>query len=221
MIYICDSQGNIRKVFNDSVNLNSNNANEVVLFAPFPNAQVTVAFKLPNGIYTTEDLATPSMSEVDITGLLKDNAGNDYGAWKYLLPNVITSIAGQVQVQFFIYLGNNRKLTTSPVTITVAQGVPSILPQEPSADIYQDILDELAILVNQQESAIQGFQSVDTPDEIDTFANVLTTAKGDIGITDVRIAKTTVDDNGKYLTVDENGNLVWSALPVYNGETEE
>lgn len=143
MIYIADAQGTIKRVITASVNQNSNLANKVILLAPFPNAEVTVAFTLPNGVHTTESLATPNMVEFDLDGIIESASKEEYGLWEFLMPSAITAIAGQVQVQFYIYLGNNQVLTTSPAVFTVAKGVPSIFPQEPSNDIYTQILGEL------------------------------------------------------------------------------
>lgn len=147
MIYICDANGVIQKVLTQTVNQNSNKANEVVLLAPFPNAEVTVAFSLPNGMHTIEAVTTPNMAEVDIDNLITDANGANYGAWTYSLPNGITAIAGQVQVQFYIYTGN-EVITTSPATINVAKGVPIVLPDDLDEDepLYTQILNEIVRL---------------------------------------------------------------------------
>lgn len=143
MIYIADASGTIKRVINGTVNQNSNLANEVILLAPFPNAQVTVAFTLPNGVHTTESVATPNMAEFDLDGIIESASGDEYGLWQFLLPSAVTAIAGQVQVQFYIYLGSGAKLTTSPTFFNVQKGVPSILPEEPTPSVYAQILEEL------------------------------------------------------------------------------
>ena len=79
MIYIADASGTIKRVINSTVNQNSNLANEVILLAPFPNAQVTVAFTLPNGVHTTESVATPNMAEFDLDGIIESASGDEYG----------------------------------------------------------------------------------------------------------------------------------------------
>ena len=143
MIYIADASGTIKRVINSTVNQNSNLANEVILLAPFPNAQVTVAFTLPNGVHTTESVATPNMAEFDLDGIIESASGDEYGLWQFLLPTAVTALAGQVQVQFYIYLGNGAKLTTSPTFFNVQKGVPGILPEEPTPSVYAQILEEL------------------------------------------------------------------------------
>lgn len=104
MIFFANAEGNITKVIPEPIYQNSHRANEIVLVAPYTKASVTVAFTLPNGTNTSLNLATPNMAQIDLTGIQTAN-GEQYNAWRYLIPRTITEYVGEVGVQFYIYNG--------------------------------------------------------------------------------------------------------------------
>lgn len=147
MLYIANAEGRIVRAFSaQTVFQNSNLANEVILLAPFPNAQATVAFNLPNGI-NTEPILAEKMAGTELENVLNEH-GTNFGAWQVLLPQLVTAIAGQVTVQFTLYLGN-ATLGMQPLYLNVEKGVPIELPPEPLANIYEQILQEISNLTAQ------------------------------------------------------------------------
>lgn len=134
MIFFCDNTGTIIKSIRETVNQGSANSNTIYLVAPFAqNMQVTVAFTLPNG----QVIPKATMSQELITS----EDGQSYYAYTYALPNTITQYYGKVTVQFYFYAAETGVVTaTTATTFIVTRGVPSVLPPEPSDDIYEQIL---------------------------------------------------------------------------------
>lgn len=166
MIFFANTQGTITKIINEPIYQGSHNVSRVVLVAPFSTASVTVAFRLPNGVKTTINLATPNMVQETLTDVITAT-GQEYSAWAYLLPRSITEYAGQVQVQFFVHDTNSGLLATFTTTITIQKGVAPILPSEPTADIYTQILEYLAVLETKFRSII--IPVIELPNTADTI----------------------------------------------------
>lgn len=148
MIFLCNSKGTITSGVPDNVYQGSNFANEIILVAPFPAGnQVTAAFILPNGTYTTEQL----MTYFDLGESYEDEDGLILNAWRVLIGSDITSYSGTAQVQFRIYSGSytakqNPFIASYTTNFTISQGVPVVLPSTPASTIYQQILNNLAIV---------------------------------------------------------------------------
>jgi hypothetical protein len=151
MIFFANADGSVKEIIQTTpIYQNSNNASEVVLIAPYNNATVTVAFTLPNGINTTEYI----MTAVDLGDYMKNKQNSSYAAYQSLLDKVVTEYAGILTVQFFIYLtGTKIRLATFATTVNIQPGVPVELPDIPSIDIYQQILNILA--------GVSGIQSIE------------------------------------------------------------
>ena len=159
MIFFANAEGTITKIITEPVYQGSALASRVVLIAPYPNAMVTVAFTLPNGVHTSVNLTTPNMVQQDLQGIIAPT-GQKYNAWTYLLPRAITEYAGVVNVQFFVTTGvSGQILATFTTTLTVQKGVPAVLPETPTQDIYEQILEHLTIL---SEKSVESIIYVDT-----------------------------------------------------------
>lgn len=126
----------------------SANTNNIYLIAPFAvNLQVTVAFKLPNGVWTER---YPMTQVNELTGIINKQTGKPYVGWQFSLPNEITQYFGTVTAQFFFYAGQGKVITaSSSTTFTVERGVPEILPAAPSVDVYDLILNNFSLLQQQ------------------------------------------------------------------------
>lgn len=143
MIFIINAQGTTKGVLYEPVYQGSNGANQIILVAPFAqNVSPTVAFTLPNGIQTEPLLMTPFQ---DTTGeILYDADKNAYNIWSADIEYPITEFAGVVDVQFTLYLGSRKVLGTYTSAFEVGKGVPTSLPEVPSIDVYEQILDYLS-----------------------------------------------------------------------------
>lgn len=159
MIFFIGNDGTVIKSVPSPINQGSVNANNIYLIAPFAeNLTATIAFKLPNGVCTERFVMTPVN---EISGIVDENSGKTYSGWSFSMPNDITRYYGSVTAQFYFYTGQtvNKPQTvtekspvivaSSAVNFSVARGVPDILPEEPSADVYAAILSNIAALQQQ------------------------------------------------------------------------
>ena len=86
----------------------------------------------------------------EIAGIVDKKSGKTYSGWSFAIPNAITKYYGNVTAQFFFYSAQaGVVVASSSVTFPVARGVPEILPEEPSADVYAAILSNIAALQQQ------------------------------------------------------------------------
>lgn len=142
MVFFVNNSGVITNSFPEQVFEGSANANSFYVVAPFANnLTATVAFTLPNGIVTQPYGLTATG---EISGFT-DGSGNTYYGWSMELPNAVTTYYGKVIAQVAFYSAN-RLLCTSATTFTVGRGVAAELPETPTEDVYQQILQALAEL---------------------------------------------------------------------------
>ena len=144
MIFFADKNGDVVKVMPGSVHQGSANADEICLFAPFPkNIRVTAAFRLPDGSVTEPAL----MQSVGAVWAAGEEAGAPLVGWTYVLPACVAEKYGSVAVQFYFYAGEEGTLSASGEAVfSVSRGVRAELPETPDADIYQEILQDIAAL---------------------------------------------------------------------------
>lgn len=158
MIFFVGNDGTVISSVPEPVYQGSVNANTIYLIAPFAaNLQVTVAFKLPNGVWTERYLMTQTN---EITEVINKQTGKTYSGWQFSMPNEITQYYGTVTAQFFFYSGQGVITASSSTSFTVGRGVPEILPDTPSEDIYNEILDNLSILTQQVNNGTFAARSV-------------------------------------------------------------
>lgn len=143
MIFFADAEGTITRIIGEPIYQGSHKASRVVLVAPFSGVSVTVAFTLPNGVRTAVNLAEPNMQEIDLVGIYTQE-GAKYNSWAYLLERSITEYAGTVSVQFFVYTATGEVISTFTTSLTIQKGVPTVLPELPTATVYEQILEYLA-----------------------------------------------------------------------------
>lgn len=151
MIFFVANDGTVMESVPSPVYQGSANANDIYLVAPFAsNLQATVAFKLPNGVLT-EQYALKLFGELE--GVINKQTGKPYLGWQFSMPNEITRYFGVVTAQFFFYAADSTVvISTSSVTFTVGRGVPELLPNAPSADIYETILSNLSSIQQQLDN---------------------------------------------------------------------
>lgn len=163
MVIITDANGNIVKSIPENVYQGSNNANTIVLLAPFvENSQVQIAFRLPNGILTEPHLMTP----------YEDMPAeySQYNGWTYGIDATLTELYGTVDLQFRV-VTTGQTIASFGCSFVVQKGVAPILPAEPTADIYEQILEALADL---------GADIINLDARIGKNEDLITTEKGTI-----------------------------------------
>ena len=150
MIFIIDSQGNTKNVLYEPVYQGSNNANQIVLFAPFPKTNaITVSYTLANGIQTHPFGMTLCNDVPDI----ETEEGTQYNVWSIDIDHPITEYSGHVDVQFIVHMGNGKMLSTYKSGFEVGTGIISELPVDPPKDVYNKILDNLASIEGYSKDA--------------------------------------------------------------------
>lgn len=159
MIFFVGNDGTIVKSFPEYVYQGAANTNTIYLIAPFAvNSQVTVTFQLPNGTRTSPVAMTPHNA---LQNIVNKETGQTYAGWTYALPNNITQNFGVLTVQFFFYSASAGVITaTSSAKLTVAKGVPSVLPETPSEDVYEAILSNIAALQEQLNNGTFAARSI-------------------------------------------------------------
>ncbi len=215
MIFFADNDGTIISSFPSPVYQGSANANDIYLIAPFAtNLQVTVAFKLPNGVWTERYLMTPM---TEIAGVINERTGKPYAGWRFALPNEITQYYGTVTAQFFFYAGRDVVLTASSATsFTVGYGVPSVLPSSPDVDVYEQIIDNISYLSQQVNNGTFAARSIYAWRASESYgANeiVFYPDKGEYGV----LVKSLVEKNDA--APYEDGNIngeCWSEVTDFN-----
>lgn len=147
MIFFVDNNGKIINSLPETVYQGSADTNNIYLIAPFAaNLSFSVAFRLPNGVYTERYMMTKGGQLDDIE---YSPTQNMFALWKMSVPSNITQYYGTVRVQFYAHAVNGAITATSSTTFVVSQGVPEELPETPSADIYNQILTALSQLQSQ------------------------------------------------------------------------
>lgn len=148
MIFFVDNDGTIIKNLPSPVYQGAANTNTIYLIAPFASGlTASVAFQLPNGIVVP---AEPMTQQNSLQGIINKETGEEYSGWTYAIPSEITEYYGTVTAQFYFYTEVDGMITaTSATSFQVAKGVPAVLPDEPSADVYEQILSVIASLQKQ------------------------------------------------------------------------
>lgn len=219
MIFFSNAEGTINAVVSSPVYQGSNYANEVVFVAPFvPVSVVTVSFIKPNGEYTPAALMTVK----ELTGI-KDEKGNAFNAWTYLVPEAYTEYSGVLTAQFKVTNGNTV-LATASSSFNVQKGVPNVTP-EPPEDIYQQILSALSEIKQDIVNLEDGTTEVGKAKEAEKAeqAEYYTTASGDKSVNTIEAQfsnkldkQTGVPSYPQVYAVEGNTQKL---IPVSNGST--
>lgn len=157
MNFYVDSGGAILGVDPEKIYQGSANANTIRFVGAFAsNVKVTVAFKLPTGVWTTPQLMTAS---TQLAGVVTSN-GVQFNVWEYSIPALVTETFGTVNMQFYVYgdagNGNGGLIATASSSFQVERGVPITLP-DPTDD-YETLLTQILSALSQIEGQIPGME---------------------------------------------------------------
>lgn len=152
MNFYVDSGGVVLHVTPERIFQGSANANTIRFIGAFAsNSPVLVAFKLPNGVWTTPQ----SMGfSAQLSGV-ETNDGVQFNTWEYQIPQVVTENYGTVNVQFYVYGdagGTGGQIASAMSSFVVEKGVPITLP-DPTDD-YQTLLTQILAVLSQIQSEI-------------------------------------------------------------------
>ena len=152
MNFYVDSGGVVLHVEPERIFQGSANANTIRFIGAFAsNLPVLVAFKLPNGVWTTPQ----SMGfSAQLSGV-ETNDGVQFNTWEYQIPQVVTENYGTVNVQFYVYGdagGTGGQIASAMSSFVVEKGVAITLP-DPTDD-YQTLLTQILAVLSQIQSEI-------------------------------------------------------------------
>lgn len=139
MVIITDALGNVVKSIPENIYQGSNNANSIVLLAPFAsNSQVEIAFRTPDG----------QLHEPQLMTAYKDlpQAYSQFNGWIITIGQALTQLYGQVQMQFRARMSDEQVIASFACSFTVLKGVAPILPATPTQSIYEQILEAMSVL---------------------------------------------------------------------------
>lgn len=173
MIFFATGDGTIIKTLPSPVYQGSENASKIYLIAPFsPNLKVTVRFHLPNGVWTTPTLMDNGLidgNQMTAQGplaspdgaIVDKETGKKYAVWTKPISGEVTQYYGTVTAQFFFYAAQGGIVTsTSAANFTVGRGVPTVLPDAPTEDVYEAILSNLSALQEQLDNGAYTARSI-------------------------------------------------------------
>lgn len=163
MIFFVANDGTVIKTMPSPVYQGSANANTIYLVAPFAsNMSVTVAFRLPNGVWTTPYVMTPQGGLTAPTGeIVNEKTGKTYAVWTLSMKSEITRYYGTATAQFFFYAAQaGCVIASASESFPIGRGVPAILPDTPSEDVYEQILSVLSNLQTELDNGAYTARSI-------------------------------------------------------------
>lgn len=169
MNFYVDSGGVVLHVEPERIFQGSASSNTIRFIGAFAsNLPVLVAFKLPNGVWTTPQ----SMGfSAQLSGVETKN-GVQFNTWEYQIPQVVTENYGTVNVQFYVYGdagGTGGQIASAMSSFVVEKGVPITLP-DPTDD-YQTLLTQILAVLSQIQGEISdlpnNYVTVDTNQTIE------------------------------------------------------
>ena len=201
MNFYVDSGGAILGVDPEKIYQGSANANTIRFVGAFAsNVKVTVAFKLPTGVWTTPQLMTAS---TQLAGVVTSN-GVQFNVWEYSIPAVVTETFGTVNMQFYVYGdaggGNGGLIATASSSFQVQRGVPITLP-DPTDD-YETLLTQILSALSQIEGQIPGMEEditglqskvSDISDKVSTLSDVTTELMSDVDNLSIQVSDLSED----------------------------
>ena len=164
MNFYVDSGGVVLHVEPERIFQGSASSNTIRFIGAFAsNLPVLVAFKLPNGVWTTPQ----SMGfSAQLSGVETKN-GVQFNTWEYQIPQVVTENYGTVNVQFYVYGdagGTGGQIASAMSSFVVEKGVPITLPDP--MDDYQTLLTQILAVLSQIQGEIgdlpNNYVTVDT-----------------------------------------------------------
>ena len=223
MIFFVGNGGTVIKGLPSPVYQGSANANTVYLIAPFAsNTQVTLAFKLPNGsIYPKEEPAAMT-AQGALEGVKNGQTGQTYAGWTYDLPNAVTALYGVVTVQFFFHNAEGKVTASSSVSFNVGQGVPPVLPDAPSDDVYEQILANIGAMQEQLNNGFYASRAVYAWNSTYTYGAGEITFYPDIGNYGAFVKSVVANNTGNTPYTDGAINSAfWSEVVNFNTVTDD
>ncbi len=240
MVIVVNKDYSIAQITPSTVYQGSNLANELTVFAPFSMSSypaILCNFLLPSGEYLPSLIA-----------FYAPDQPKGFGAWTAALPASVTALSGTVKVSF-AFIGNGHTIdeSTTPPTIsgsgpvmttdaaefTVQATVPA-LPNLPDVDIYNQIIEALASILQRQPDWEQTTETA--PDYIANKPPIVPVKNGQGEATGARVngdlevtGDLTIDGNNLNKLLDDkvdkiepdSGRAVYVAVKSSGGTTTQ
>lgn len=144
MIFFLKADGTLIKSAPDTVYQGSAEAGKIYVVAPLNAGMlVDVYYELPNG-----ERWGAYLLENNGTVINNEELPDGWALWSTTLESAITQYAGTLKAQFGFYQSGAADkvplITSQGVTITIAKGVVRDLPEAPTTDVYEQILNALS-----------------------------------------------------------------------------
>lgn len=144
MIFFLKADGALIKSAPDTVYQGSAEAGKIYVVAPLNAGMlVDVYYELPNGERWGAYLLENNGKVIDDADLPEG-----WALWSTSLASAITQYAGTLKAQFGFYQSGTADkvpiITSQAVAITIAKGVVRDLPEAPTIDVYEQILNALS-----------------------------------------------------------------------------
>lgn len=144
MIFFLKADGTLIKSAPDTVYQGSAEAGKIYVVAPLNAGMlVDVYYELPNGERWGAYLLENNGKVIDDADLPEG-----WALWSTSLASAITQYAGTLKAQFGFYQSGTADkvpiITSQAVAITIAKGVVRDLPEAPTIDVYEQILNALS-----------------------------------------------------------------------------
>ena len=144
MIFFLKADGTLIKSAPDTVYQGSAEAGKIYVVAPLNAGMlVDVYYELPNGELWGAYLLENNGKVIDDADLPEG-----WALWSTSLASAITQYAGTLKAQFGFYQSGTADkvpiITSQAVAITIAKGVVRDLPEAPTIDVYEQILNALS-----------------------------------------------------------------------------
>lgn len=144
MIFFLKADGTLIKSAPDTVYQGSAESGKIYVVAPLNAGMlVDVYYELPNG-----ERWGAYLLENNGTVINNEELPDGWALWSTTLESAITQYAGTLKAQFGFYQSGTADkvpiITSQAVAITIAKGVVRDLPEAPTIDVYEQILNALS-----------------------------------------------------------------------------
>lgn len=231
MNFYVDSGGVVLHVDPERIFQGSANANTIRFVGAFAsNLSVTMAFKLPNGVWTVPQKMTLS---AQLPGIQMPD-GTQFNTWEYKIPATVTENYGAVNVQFFVYGdtgGTGGQIASAMSSFEVEKGVPITLP-DPTDD-YNTLLTQILSALSQLQGFYDGLNT-----EVEELQTSVRGLQGEVSGIQIdleqvhtelgnRVEKTTLtyslygtDKNGNQAIIPYGTTGLGNSIPQYTADGE-
>ena len=153
MLVFLDTTGAMVATAPKSVGRNSAAMSTIYIVAPFPEATISLSFRLPNGDEVNPTLADRAYNAVNLFEELTLKPPANMGVWSYAIPASVTRIAGTVT--YTITTTTGAFTGTASGTFNVTPATTKTAPNAPTDEnAWEKLLSQLSELYSVEETIL-------------------------------------------------------------------